>query len=146
MLNSDSLMLSRKTSLTPVAAIVLLALTTACHSWQPLPMEQQIAPLQSSHRARLELVDGRTLTVDHVRVEGDSVIGVKSGQEMIREPLTGVRHVFLQKSEPLRTGYLITGLAGLAATTTIMIATIRTPKPLTLLERCSQTGVNCDFP
>ena len=116
----------------------LSAFAIGCHSWRPLPVEPREALSHYRRSTRLELTDGRTVTLTDIKVVGDTVFGSsETGQRITRAPLADVRRVLALQPDSRRTRYAVAAgaaAAGVGIMAVIMVETFKTPK--TILDPC----------
>ena len=97
-----------------VIAAVLMALLTACHTWQPITVSPQrlIAEDQPSS-VRVTLMNGDTVTVENPTMRNDSIVGVTDSNVAVVASrdvgLFEVRRFSIGRTIGL--GVLLTGLA-----------------------------------
>ena len=97
-----------------VIAAVLMALLTACHSWQPTTVSPQrsIAEDQPSS-VRVTLMNGDTVTVENPTMRNDSIVGITDSNVAVVASrdvgLFEVRRFSFGRTIGL--GVLLTGLA-----------------------------------
>ena len=118
----------------PCLLLLLLVLPlcalTACATWkvQLAPPAEALAASDGSKLVRLTLADGTQHTMNLARVEGDSIVGVRTRPTPGRRnamsfPLANVRRVEVAETSSARTQGLILGIA--AGTFIVLTITFR---------------------
>ena len=103
-------------AVTRQATTLGLALTAACSSIQPVPLEF----ISESRPATVDLYTGygRHVAIDDPRVVGDSVVGTGSKLEYVAVPLSKVERISAKRFSGARTFLLVGGVAVMGALAT----------------------------